>query len=71
MIEGVDGYRPSMTDAEYMQFLYDRAARRDGYESHEAQRAYLESLTAERDARERASQRADMEAWAKIQLSMP
>ena len=63
--------RSCTTDAEYMQFLYDRAAQRLGYESYEAQRADMEAATAERDARERTSRRADMEAWAKIQLSMP
>lgn len=54
-----------MTDEEYMAYLYDRGARRLGYESYEALRADLDASLARRRAREDG----DLDAWGKAQLS--
>lgn len=59
------------TDEQYMTFLYDRAAKRFGYESYEAQRKDMDAALSQRLAKEQAARRADMKAWAKAQLTNP
>lgn len=58
-----------MTDEQYMTSLYDRGARRLGYDSYEAQRADMDATDKERSEKAKADARADMEAWAKALLS--
>ena len=53
-----------MTDEEYMNFLYDRAARRDGFDSYADQKGADDARIAERREKEEAARKADMEAWA-------
>jgi hypothetical protein len=57
-----------MTYEEYMAFLYDRGARRLGYQSYAEQRADIDATLKLRLEDRDASGRADMEAWAKAQL---
>jgi hypothetical protein len=54
---------------EYMAFLYDRAAQRLGYESYADQSAALDAAMSERRAKEESARKADLEAWARAQLS--
>jgi hypothetical protein len=58
-----------MTDSEYMTWLYDRAARRNGYKSHQEMRSADDASLSERMERLENERRADMEVWAKAQLS--
>lgn len=57
-----------MNDAEYSQFLYDRAARRDGYTDFADQCAETDAAVTKLRGREEAEADADMQAWAKAQL---
>ena len=57
-----------MNDDEYLTFLYDRAARRDGYPSHAAMVAETDTAVAKRRERERTANEADMQAWAEAQM---
>jgi hypothetical protein len=60
-----------VTDEQYMAFLYDRGAKRLGYESYEEQCRDMDAALSERRAKREAEERADMEAWAKAQLARP
>lgn len=53
-----------------MSFLYDRGAKRLGYESYDAQVTAMDAALSERLTKERAARRADMEAWTKVQLNL-
>jgi hypothetical protein len=63
-------YDESMTDAEYLTYLYDRAAQRYGYASHAE---WVEASTGgsyrKWRAKVDAEERADREAWAKAVLA--
>ncbi len=56
-----------MTDAEYLTYLYDLAARRYGYTSHEEWATENGALT-ERIAADMATGEAQAQEWAKAQL---